>query len=86
MLEKEPLIYVGQLYLNSELNEYLIVTNSFKGYISYAGLGFNGKAEATAFLDRFEPVDPIDVSADDLKVLLPLSPGITKASIGAIRE
>jgi len=83
---RAPLITVGQLYLNKQLNEYLIVTSNLRGQVRYAGPGFNGHSEDEAFIERFEPVDPADVEPTELLELLDFCPRGTRASVGFIRE
>lgn len=83
---RAPLIFAGQLYLNSELNEYLIVTKNHREQIYYAGVGFRGHFEDETFLDHFKPVDPADVDPAELRVLESLCGDNIKASIGFIRE
>lgn len=69
-LTKSPLIVAGQIYLNSELNEYLIVTSNNRGQIYYEGVGFKGQAEDMTFIERFQPVDPADVEVAEIAELL----------------
>ena len=84
--QRAPMILAGQLFLNEQLNEYLIVTKTSRGQISYAGSGFKGHSEDITFLERFKPVDPTDVSVDEVAGLLSLcSPG-TRVSTGFISE
>lgn len=71
-IKKAPLITDGQLYLNEQLNEYLIVTQNNRGQISYAGHGYTGQANDDNFIARFKPVDPVDVSTAELQELLSL--------------
>lgn len=77
-----PIILAGQLYLNDFLNEYLIVTNSYRGQIAYIGKGFKGNLEIETFLERFLPVNPVDVDSEELNFLVSLCPPGTKASTG----
>jgi hypothetical protein len=81
---KTPLIIVGQLYLHPQLDEYVIVTNNNRGHISYEGGGFKGQAESETFIERFGPVDPADVSEDELKTLLSYCPTGTRPLVGFI--
>lgn len=84
--QRAPMIATGQVYLQADLNEYLIVTKNARGQITYAGKGFVGHAEDQSFIERFQPVDPLDVSADELDSLLQLCPPNTIASTGFILE
>jgi hypothetical protein len=84
--QRAPMIHAGQLFLSEELNEYLIVTKSARGQISYAGAGFKGHSEDQTFIERFKPVDPIDVSVDEIAGLLSLCAPGTRASTGFISQ
>lgn len=79
-----PIILAGQIYLNDQINDYLIVTKSYRGQISYSGSGFKGNAEVESFLERFQPVDPTDVDQAELETLLSFCPAGTTASTGFI--
>ncbi len=83
-MTQPTIITVGQLYLNEDLNEYLIVTGTSRGQISYGGNKFAGRCEDETFLNRFEPVDPADVDEAELVQLLSLCPAGTKAKVGLI--
>jgi hypothetical protein len=83
---KSPLILVGQIYLNTEVQEYLVVTNNNRGQISYEGVGFKGQAEDLTFIERFGPVDPTDVDADELTELLAFCPSGTEALVGYVPD
>lgn len=80
------MIAAGQLYLNEQLNEYLIVTANRHGQVSYAGSKFRGLSEDQAFIERFKPVDPSDVDMAEIESLLTLCPPGTKAKVGFIQE
>ncbi len=84
--QRAPIILAGQLYLQEELNEYMIVTNNARGQVTYAGKGFVGHAEDQSFIERFNPVDPADVDSDEVAALLKLCPPNTKASTGYIND
>lgn len=81
---RAPIITPGQIYLNAELNEYLIVTASRRGQVHYQGPGFRGFSEDHSFIERFQPVDPADVSAEELSTLLKFCESGTKPLIGFI--
>lgn len=83
---RAPLILTGQVYLNEDLNEYLIVTKNNRGQVSYEGVGFTGQAEDEAFIDCFKPVDPTDVEPDELLELLSLCPAGTEPKVGYIMD
>lgn len=67
------LIAEGQLYFNDELNEYLVVTSADRGMVCYAGPGFSGRRDHHEFLDLFQPVDPVDLTAAEASTLTALS-------------
>ena len=84
--QRAPIILVGQIYLQEELNEYMIVTKNARGQVTYAGNGFVGHAEDQSFVERFNPVDPTDVDPIEVAQLLTLCPPNTKASTGYISD
>ncbi len=77
-MKRTPIIIPGQVYLNPMVNEYLVVTKATRGDIQFRGPGFNGMNEVERFLERFGPVDPIDLTEEESKMLLDLlsKPGI----------
>jgi hypothetical protein len=83
---RAPMISAGQLYLHTELNEYMIVTGNKRGQVQYAGEGFRGHSEDQSFIERFSPVDPSDVDDAEINSLLAFCPKGTKASVGFIVE
>ena len=86
MITTRPIILVGQLYLHPEVNEYLTVTKNDGGEVSYGGLGFRGILEDEDFIERFQPVDPADVSAEEISDLISLCPKNTTAKVGFIKD
>ena len=80
------IISVGQVYLDEEKNTYIIVTKIRSELVSYAGPGFRGQMDEDKFLDRFPPVDPEDVSSEELDYLLSHCPDGTTAKVGYIKE
>jgi hypothetical protein len=83
---RSPIILAGQLYLDEEKNCYIIVTRNNGGSVSYAGPGFRGMLDDEIFIDRFPPVDPSDVSVDEISGLLSLCVPGTEVKVGFIRE
>lgn len=83
---RAPVITVGQLYLNEPLNEYLIVTKNNRGQVHYSGKNFKGHSEDQSFVERFKPVDPIDVDHNELQELLKLAPPNTTARTGLVLD
>lgn len=84
--QRAPIIAAGQIYLNAELNEYMIITKNARGQVTYAGNGFVGHAEDQSFIERFKPVDHADVDQDEIVSLLKLCPPKTQVSTGFILE
>ena len=83
---RPPLIVPGQIYLNTDVNEYLIVTANYRGHILYEGVGFRGQAEDTTFIERFPPVDPADIDKLELAELLSFCGDDVQPSTGFIAE
>lgn len=82
-MKRTPIIAVAQVYLHNEYNEYAVVTKVNRGNIHYHGIGgFYGMNEVTFFLDRFSPVDPADLNADEVKSLVALLPQPQELLIG----
>jgi hypothetical protein len=69
-LNRMPLITKGQVYLNSDLNQYLVVTKVVGDSVWYQGTGFYGQSCAFQFVERFQPVDPVDLSKEESKSLV----------------
>lgn len=83
---KPVIILPGQLYLDEEKNRYLIVTKKHGEVVTYTGHGFRGMLEEEIFLNRFLPVDPVDVADEEINGLLDLCPPETSAKIGFIKD
>lgn len=79
-------IQEGQIYLDELKNEYLIVTKTDRGRISYAGPGFNGIREDETFIEKFLPVDPADLEANEILQLLAFCQDGVTAKVGLIME
>lgn len=77
-MKRTPIIVVGQVYLHSELNEYVVVTKATRGDIQFKGPGFGGMNEVELFLERFGPVDPSDLTPEETQTLLTIldKPGV----------
>lgn len=79
-MKRTPIIVVGQVYLHSDpkVNEYVVVTKSNRGDIHFRGPGFNGRNDVELFLQRFGPVDPADLDAEETAQLHELldKPGV----------
>jgi len=85
-ITKPIIIQVGQLYLHESNNAYIIITNNRGGLLSYAGPGFRGQLEQETFLELYPPVDPEDVSAEELAFLLQQCTTGTTAKVGFIQD
>lgn len=83
---KPVIILPGQLFLDEEKNSYLIVTKRNGETVTYEGSGFKGMLEDEVFLDRFLPVDPADVSVDEIAGLLEMCPTGTSVKVGFIKD
>jgi hypothetical protein len=71
-MKRTPIIAPAQVYLNTSLNEYAVVMKANRSEIQFAGQGFYGKHEAKLFLERFSPVDPIDLTEQETQDLTSL--------------
>lgn len=89
---RAPIILAGQVYLDPEKNAYLVVTKKDGDVISYTGQpftdcpGFRGKLEDEEFITLFQPVDPADLSTDEVAELLSFCPPQTQLKVGFIKE
>lgn len=83
---RAPLIRIGQLFLNEQLNEYLIITKNNRGQISYEGNGFRGSCEDVDFIEKFPAVNPEDVDLVEVEYLLTFCPEGTVATVGFVGE
>lgn len=83
---KPIIILPGMLFLDEEKNSYLIVSARNGETITYVGVGFKGMLEDAWFVDRFLPVDPADVSPDELAELLSFTPDGVTPRIGFIKD
>lgn len=66
---RPPIILPGQIYLNQEVNEYIVVVRNNRGTITYEGIGIRGMIDDEMLLDRFPPVDPADLEPHELAEL-----------------
>jgi hypothetical protein len=64
------IILAGQVYYDSEKNEYLVVRRKRGEVVSYAGRGFCGMLEDNVFISKFQPVDPQDLTAEESDYLV----------------
>ena len=86
-MKRTPIIVVGQVYLHNDLNEYAVVVKSTRQQIQYRGKTdsgqiFGGLNEAEVFLERFGPVDPADLTKEEVATLTSLLDKPMPLSIG----
>jgi hypothetical protein len=68
-MQRTPIIVAGQVYLHPDLNEYLVVVKANQGEIKFKGRGISGVNDLEMFLERFGPVDPADLTTDEVQQL-----------------
>lgn len=83
---KPVIILAGQVFYDSEKNHYLVVRRKQGEVVSYAGHGFRGMLEEDVFLDKFQPVDPEDLTSDEVAALTGFCDEGTALKIGFILE
>lgn len=89
---RTPIILEGQVYYEEKSNTYLVVTGRKGEMISYAGqpftgnLGYRGKMEDIDFIERFQPVDPVDLLPEERQELMSFCPTGTALKVGYIKE
>lgn len=89
---RPPIILEGQTYYDESKNAYLVVTKKQGEVVSYTGqpfagsLGFRGKLEDEDFILQFQPVDPVDLTAEEAAELLSFCPPGTNLKTGFIKE
>lgn len=69
-MSRMPIIMVGQVYLHTALNEYVVVTKSNRGDVYFAGKGISGKMYYEDFLEQFPPVNPADLTPKETAELM----------------
>ena len=83
---RAPIILAGQIYLDEQKNEYIIVTKNRGGFVSYSGNGFRGQRDDEVFIETYPPVDPADVDPAELQNLLSFCDPGTEPKVGFIKE
>lgn len=68
-MSRTPIIIPGQVYLHPS-NEYITVTKSNQGLITFKGDGISGMHDVDIFLERCGPVDPEDLDDSETTELL----------------
>lgn len=90
--QRTPIILEGQVYFDDGSNTYLVVTSKVGEMVRYIGqaftgnLGYRGSMEDIDFIERFQPVDPADLTADEVGELLNLCPTVKNLRVGFIKE
>lgn len=90
--QRAPIILEGQVYYDETKNSYLVVTARKGEMVSYTGQpfngcpGFRGKLEDEQFIERFQPVDPIDLTPEEKRELLSFCHSQVDLKVGFIRE
>lgn len=89
---RAPLILEGQVYYDEGKNAYLVVTKKQGETITYVGqaapglLSFRGMLEDERFIERFQPVDPSDLTVLEKEELLGFCRPNTTLKTGFIKE
>ena len=89
---RAPIILEGQVYFDDTSNTYLVVTKKVGEMVRYVGqrftgnLGYRGSMEDVDFIERFQPVDPVDLTDDEMGELLNLCPTVKNLRVGFIKE
>lgn len=83
-MSRMPIIMVGQVYLHTTLNEYVVVTKSNRGDVYFAGKGISGKMYYEDFLEQFPPVDPMDLTPEETTELMQVLSADSNLLIGWI--
>jgi hypothetical protein len=71
---KPVIILAGQVYFDDDKNDYLVVKRKQGEVVCYAGRGFRGMLEDEVFLQKFQPVDPEDLTVAEVEFLKDLLP------------
>ena len=82
----QPIILTGQVYYDETKNDYLVVYNRKGEMIYYKGLGFSGVMEDIDFIERFQPVDPADLTTEEASNLLSFCSSTTTLRTGYLKE
>lgn len=83
---KPVIILAGQVYYDEPKNEYLVVQRKMGEVVVYQGRGFRGMMEDEVFLDRFQPVDPADLTAAEVDFLVGFCAEGTTLKVGFIND
>jgi hypothetical protein len=87
---RQPIILSGQVYLDEKSNSYVVVTKKEGEMVTYQGqphssfLGIRGKMEDIDFIERFQPVDPTDLTDEEYRELSSYTRG-AKLHVGFIQ-
>ena len=89
---RAPIILPGQVYYSEESNAYLVVTKKVGEMVRYkyqrygAFTGVTGNMEDIDFIERFQPVDPQDLTQDEEAELLELCGSGATLKVGFVKE
>lgn len=90
--QRAPIILEGQVYFDDVSNTYLVVTKKVGEMVRYTGqsftgnLGYRGSMEDIDFIERFQPVDPADLSTEETSELMCACPDGVTLKTGFIKE
>lgn len=80
------IIVPGQVYLHTEVNEYIVVTKVNRDTVFFKGPGLSGHNYIEVFIKRFQPVNPEDLTNDEYVVLSQLLTTPTALSSGWVND
>jgi hypothetical protein len=83
---KPVIILAGQVFFDDGKNEYLVVKHKHGEVVTYSGHGFRGMLEEEVFLEKFQPVDPEDLTVAEADYLSSLCAEGTTLKIGFIND
>lgn len=89
---RSPIITEGQVYYHEPDNTYLVVTKKLGEMVRYTCqphggfVGVRGSLEDIDFIERFQPVDPADLTVDERAELLSYCQPGTTLKVGFIQE
>ncbi|MBT9137769.1 MAG: hypothetical protein DDT31_00308 [Syntrophomonadaceae bacterium] len=78
------IILAGQVYYDAEKNEYLVVRKKSGEEVYYVGRGFCGMLEDCVFINKFQPVDPQDLTKQEADYLVGFCDSGTILKVGFI--
>lgn len=91
MNARSPILLEGQVYYDVNSNSYLVITKRNGEMVKYEGqpyegnIGWRGNMEDIDFIERFQPVDPVDLTDEEAEQLLSFCDDKTTLKIGYIQ-